>query len=202
MAGGVEKISSAMHGGSIDSPGTIALWAAVISIVIKEILFQWTARTGQRNNSPAVVTNAWHHRTDALSSVASAIGIGCAIIFGGRWAILDPIVGCGISIFIFYIAVKMAIPALAELTEASLPDDVEAEIHDIIQSVEGVQDVHALKTRRTGPDIIIESHIVVNPDMRLADAHQITVEAENRLRSRFGEETQIAIHVEPDVEAS
>lgn len=201
LADGVGKIKEALHGGSLEAPSLIALWAAILSIVVKEILFQITVRTGRKHNSPAVVTNAWHHRTDALSSIGAALGIGAAILIGGRWVILDPLVCCAISIFIFYIAVMMLIPALHELTEGSLPDDVEAEITGLILSVNGVEDVHALKTRKTGPGIVIESHIVVRPDMSVAEAHSITTVAEARLREKYGKETQISLHIEPDVNA-
>ncbi|MCF0167837.1 MAG: cation transporter [Bacteroidales bacterium] len=199
MSSGVGKIREVINGGTIEVPGKIALWAAIVSIIVKEILYQWTARTGKAVGSPAVVTNAWHHRTDALSSIGSGIGIGAAILFGGKWVILDPIVGCAISIFIFYIAVKMAIPALDELTDGSLPDDIEEEIIELARSTEGVDNVHALKTRRIGPNIVIEAHIVVNPQMTVAKAHSITEKVEERLQQRYGAATQISLHVEPDV---
>ena len=199
MSSGVGKIREVINGGTIEVPGKIALWAAIVSIIVKEILYQWTARTGKAVGSPAVVTNAWHHRTDALSSIGSGIGIGAAILFGGKWVILAPIVGCAISIFIFYIAVKMAIPALDELTDGSLPDDIEEEIIELARSTEGVDNVHALKTRRIGPNIVIEAHIVVNPQMTVAKAHSITEKVEERLQQRYGAATQISLHVEPDV---
>lgn len=201
MAGGIEKIHTAAQGGVLEIPGKIALWAALASIAVKEILFQWTARVGRKVNSPAMVSNAWHHRSDALSSVGSALGIGAAVIFGGKWAILDPIVCCAISIFIFVVAVKMMIPALSELTEASLPDEMEDRIVALIRSVDGVDDVHALKTRRNGPNIIIEAHIVVDPEMSVAAAHDITEIAENKVRCEYGPETHITLHVEPSIES-
>lgn len=201
LAGGVEKISFVLKGGTLDTPGTVALVAAVLSIAVKEALYQWTAHVGRSLDSSVMITNAWHHRTDALSSVASAAGIALALLLGGRWAVLDPVVCCAISIFIFYIAVKMAIPALNELTEASLPDSTEKEISSIICSVSGVDNVHALKTRRIGPDIYIESHIVVNPYMKVIDAHRITEVAEQKLRQKYGQGTQISLHVEPSVES-
>lgn len=200
MAGGVEKIRTVIDGGELEVPGKIALWAAIISIIVKELLYQWTARVGRKVNSPAMVSNAWHHRTDALSSVASAVGIGGAILLGGKWAILDPIVCCAISIFIFVIAVQMALPALGELTEASLPEDMENKIVDLLLSVDGVENVHALKTRRSGPDIIVEAHIVVNPEMSVSDAHRLTEIGEARVREEYGDGTQINLHVEPSVE--
>lgn len=201
LASGIVQIGNVVHGGSIAVPGMIAFWAALVSIVVKEILFQWTARVARECESTAVLSNAWHHRTDALSSVASALGIGTAVLLGGRWAILDPIVCCGISIFIFVIAVRMAIPALNELTEGSLPEQTESEINELILSVEGVEDVHALKTRRSGPSIIVEAHLVVDPEMKVVDAHKLTVDAEKLVRERFGEDTQISFHIEPCADA-
>ncbi|MBQ0076400.1 MAG: cation diffusion facilitator family transporter, partial [Bacteroidales bacterium] len=149
----------------------------------------------------AMITNAWHHRSDALSSIGAAIGIGGAICFGGKWVILDPIVGCIISIFIVVIAVKMAIPALYELTDGSLPEEIEQHIMQLILSVDGVTNVHDLRTRRNGPIMIIGAHIVVDPNMTVANAHHLTVLAENAIRNQFGNETQISIHIEPTEEA-
>ena len=201
LADGVSRIAGFFRGEQMVVPGMIAFWAALVSIAVKEALYQWTAYVGRKFDSPAVVTNAWHHRSDALSSVGSAVGIALASLLGGKWAIMDSVVACAISIFISRIGVKMALPALRELTEASLPEETENEIRDVILSVDGVLDVHAMKTRKTGPDIIIESHIVVDPEMTVFQAHLITEYAEDRLRERFGQKTQISLHVEPSVES-
>lgn len=201
MIGGIDKVRTVMDGGDLEVPGSIALWASLVSIAVKEFLYQWTARVGKRVNSPAMITNAWHHRTDALSSIGSAIGIGGAMLLGGKWVVLDPIVGCVISIFIIIIAIKMMMPALHELTEGSLPEDVENEIVAIIESTNGVENVHALRTRQNGPVIILSAHIVVDPNITVSEAHKITVEAENAVREKFGKETLISIHIEPDKEA-
>lgn len=198
---GIGKIRLVLVGETLPVPGTIALWAALISILVKEILYQWTSRVGKKVNSSAMITNAWHHRSDALSSIGAAIGIGGAICFGGKWVILDPIVGCIISIFIVVIAVKMAIPALYELTDGSLPEEIEQHIMQLILSVDGVTNVHDLRTRRNGPIMIIGAHIVVDPNMTVANAHHLTVLAENAIRNQFGNETQISIHIEPTEEA-
>ncbi|MGN1236498.1 MAG: cation diffusion facilitator family transporter [Bacteroidaceae bacterium] len=198
---GFNKIYDTLQGTPPPAPRYIALWAAIASIVIKEILYQWTYRVGKRVNSPAMISNAWHHRTDALSSVASAIGIGGAIALGGQWAILDPIVCCIISVFIIIIALKMILPTIHELTEGSLPEETEQEIIRHIVSVNGVKNVHNLKTRHNGPVIILSAHVVVDPQITVAEAHKITVEAENAIRDTFGSETQISIHVEPNEDA-
>lgn len=198
MVGGIGKIRLVLSGGELPSPDSIALWAAVVSIAVKEALYWWTSVTGKKVNSPAMISNAWHHRSDALSSIGSALGIGGAMLLGGKWAVLDPIVGCIISIFILAVAVKMVVPALDELTEGSLPDETEEEIERIICSVDGVENVHELKTRKNGPDIIIAAHIVVNAAMSVAVAHRLTEIAESKLREKFGQKTQISLHVEPD----
>lgn len=201
MSDGIGKIRLVLSGVSIESPGILALIAAGVSIVVKETLYLWTAHVGRKYNSPAMITNAWHHRSDSLSSIGAALGIAGAMFLGGKWTILDPLVGCMISIIIIYIAVKMAIPALQELTEASLPEETEKEIVEAIGSVPGIDDVHELKTRRNGPAIIIDAHIVVDPMMSVAAAHELTTAAESALREKFGAETQISLHVEPSIEA-
>lgn len=192
-----QQIRSAVEGNPLPAPEMIALWAAVISIISKEFLYQWTVKVGKRLSSPVVIANAWHHRTDALSSVGSFVGIAGAIALGGEWTILDPLVGAVISIVIIVMAVKMSIPALAELTEASLPEKTEQKMLEIIRSVEGVRGVHELKTRLCGHYCIADFHIVVDPETTILESHETTVIIERKLREEFGEETQINIHVEP-----
>lgn len=192
-----QQIRSALEGNPLPAPEMIALWAAVISIISKEFLYQWTVKVGKRLSSPVVIANAWHHRTDALSSVGSLVGIAGAIALGGEWTILDPLVGAAISIVIIVMAVKMSIPALAELTEASLPEKTEQKMLEIIRSVEGVRGVHELKTRLCGHYCIADFHIVVDPETTILESHETTVIIERKLREEFGEETQINIHVEP-----
>ena len=192
-----QQIRCAVEGNPLPAPEMIALWAAIISIISKEFLYQWTVKVGKRLSSPVVIANAWHHRTDALSSVGSLLGIAGAIALGGEWTILDPLVGAVISIVIIVMAVKMSIPALAELTEASLPEKTEQKMLEIIRSVEGVRGVHELKTRLCGHYCIADFHIVVDPETTILESHETTVIIERKLREEFGEETQINIHVEP-----
>ncbi|MCQ2166551.1 MAG: cation diffusion facilitator family transporter [Bacteroidales bacterium] len=197
----VSLISSVFNGKPLEKPSMVALWAAVLSIVVKEVLYRWTAAEGRRLESPAMIANAWHHRSDALSSIGSLVGIGGAILLGGVWTVLDPIVGCLIGVVIFAVSLKMAGPAIAELMEASLPDDVENEIMEIINSIDKIDSVHALKTRRSGRCIVIDADVVVNPEMTVALAHGLTVEAERALCRRFGPDTQISLHIEPSEDA-
>lgn len=194
----IQNIVAVMSDEQIASPSLIALIAAIVSIVGKEACYQMTAHIGRRVHSPAVMANAWHHRSDALSSIGSLIGIGGAIWLGKKWVILDPLMGCVISIAIFVIAIKMALPAMKELLDISLPPAEEKEIMQIASSVKGVVDVHNLKTRRNGPSVIIEAHIMVSHQITIVEAHAIATEVENKLTEFFGTETQINIHIEPD----
>lgn len=201
MADGIRSIIEVTNGKIIPAPGSIALWAAIISIISKEILYHATIRTAKRANSPVVIANAWHHRSDALSSVGALAGIGGAMILGDKWTILDPIASCCISIAIIVVAIKMALPSLAELLETSLPEEIEKDIISIANSVQGVDDIHELKTRRNGISYIMDAHIVVNPHISITEAHNIATDVENAIREKYGNETQINIHIEPDLES-
>lgn len=195
---GVDAIIGYLNGESLEVPGIIALYMAGISIIAKEILYQITARVGKNVQSQVVIANAWHHRTDAISSIGSAIGIGGAIFLGNQWVILDPIAACVISVFIFIIAIKMAATAISELMEASLSAQEQEEIVNLIGSIEGIEGVHNLKTRRNGQSVIVDVHVVVNPKLTVETAHEMTTHAEELIYQRFGAASQIFIHVEPD----
>ena len=198
MSSGIASIKKILGGESVEAPGMIALWAALLSIVSKEILYRYTAVQGRKLDSPMMVANAWHHRSDALSSVGSLLGIGGAILLGDKFVILDPLAGCVISIFIIVMAVRMSIPAIKELLDVSLPDEMEDEIERTAKGVPGVVDLHELKTRREGPGIVLEGHLVLHSDISLEQAHSISKQVELALRDRFGDSTQISLHLEPE----
>lgn len=198
MSEGIRSIIDIINGAVLPRPGIIALAAAAVSIAAKEILYHVTLKTGKRVQSPVVIANAWHHRSDALSSIGSLLGIGGAIILGSKWTILDPIVSCAISIAIIIVAFRMAMPSIAELLEASLPEEIENQITATASAVEGVRDFHELKTRRNGISFIIDAHMTVDPDISIVEAHNIATHVEDALREKFGSETQINIHMEPD----
>lgn len=197
MGGGVRSIIGVFNGETIPKPGYIALIAAIVSIISKEILYHATANVGRKTDSPAVIANAWHHRSDAFSSIGSLVGIGGAILLGDKWTILDPLASCVISIAIIVVAIKMAMPSLAELLETSLPEDIENGIRETAASVKGVIDIHELKTRRNGMSFIIDAHITVQPDISIVEAHDIATSVEDALLSKYGQQTQINIHIEP-----
>lgn len=198
MSSGIVSIKKILGGESVEAPGMIALWAALLSIVSKEILYRYTAVQGRKLDSPMMVANAWHHRSDALSSVGSLLGIGGAILLGDKFVILDPLAGCVISIFIIVMAVRMSIPAIKELLDVSLPDEMEDEIERTAKGVPGVVDLHELKTRREGPGIVLEGHLVLHSDISLEQAHSISKQVERALRDRFDDSTQISLHLEPE----
>ena len=185
------------RGEEIGSPDLIALIAAVVSIVVKEILYRYSVIVGRRVQSQAVVANAWHHRSDAFSSIGTALGIAGAIFLGKDWHILDPIAAVVVSVFIVKVSIQLLIPCMNDLLEKSLPEKVEKEIITIIKEDPQVADPHNLKTRRIGNDCAIEVHIRVYPDMTVREAHVVATGIENRLRAKFGARTHVAVHVEP-----
>lgn len=193
----IEGIRTVVEGGTLPRPGAIALVAAVISIVVKEILYRYTVRVGHQVQSPSVIANAWHHRSDALSSLGTLAGIGCAYFLGDKWRIADPVAALVVAIFIFKIAFDLIRTGLGELLEQSLPADVEEEILHIVTANPEIREPHNLRTRRIGASIAIEVHVRMDGQMTVEHSHDLTVEIERRLRERFGEGTMIAIHVEP-----
>jgi len=185
------------RGGTLQAPGMLALWAALVSVILKEAVYQYTVRRGKRLDSPAVEANAWHHRSDALSSLGTLLGIGGAILLGNRWTVLDPLAGLIVSFFIIRVAWKLLKGGFDELMEASLTDEIENEILSIVTSFPDVCDPHHLRTRRIGSRYAIEMHIRMDGRMSLTESHSRTREIEQALKSRFGERTHITLHVEP-----
>ena len=194
---GASSIYTFLQGGQLESPGVVALVAALVSIVSKEILYQYTVIQGKKLNSQAVVANAWHHRSDALSSIGTAIGIGGAILLGDHWRVLDPIAAVVVSFFIMKVSVQLLIPCVDELLEKSLPDDVEKEIEQTVLSFPGVSQPHHLRTRRIGSYYAIEIHVRMDGKITLEEAHGTATAIENKLKEMFGKGTHVDIHVEP-----
>jgi len=197
VVSGATKLASWLQGEDLPSPGKIALWAALISIITKEILFQYTRIKGRKLNSPALEANAWHHRSDALSSIGAAIGIGGAIVLGERWTVLDPLASIVVGAMLVKVAWDLLGPSFGELTDSSLPTDMEQEMLRIISAVEGVEDPHNLRTRRIGNHIAAEVHIRLDGKLTLESAHEKASEVERRFKERFGKESHIIIHMEP-----
>lgn len=194
---GAYRTWAAFKGAPIEQPGIVALWAALFSIVMKEWTYRFTAKVGKEVQSQAVVANAWHHRSDALSSIGTAVGIGGAIFLGEDWAVLDPIAAVVVSIFIIRTAAMLVSGSLDELLEKSLPDDEERQIEEIVHSEPEVSGMHNLCTRRIGNRIAIEMHLRMPGEISLNESHAHATNIERKLRNHFGERTHINIHVEP-----
>ena len=194
---GAMKIVAWLNGEQLEAPGTLALWAALLSVLLKEGVYQYSMVKARQLNSQVVEANAWHHRSDALSSVGTAIGIGGAIFLGQRWTVLDPIASLVVGAFIVKVAVDLLHRGIDDLMEHSLPEDVEEEILRIVGELKGVVDPHDLRTRKIGNHYAIELHILMDGDITLREAHNKASEVEDLLRARYGEHTHVAVHVEP-----
>ena len=194
---GVMKLVDWYHGVQLQAPGRLALWAALISILVKEVLYRYTVARGKHLNSQAVIANAWHHRSDALSSIGAAIGIGGAILLGDRWTVLDPIASVVVGLMLVKVAVSLLRSSMGELTESSLPADVEREIENIIRSFPDVSEPHNLRTRRIGNRIAIEVHVRMDGNLPLSLVHDRASSIERAIRDRFGSDTHVTVHMEP-----
>lgn len=194
---GMTKIIDWANGTDLEAPGMLALWAALLSIVLKESVYRYSMVKARELNSQAVEANAWHHRSDALSSLGTAIGIGGAIFLGRRWTVLDPIASVVVGMFIVKVAIDLLRRGIGDLMEQSLPDAVEEEMLQMVEAIPGVVEPHDLRTRRIGNHYAIELHIRMDGDMSLRESHDKASEVEDMLRNRYGEDTHVAVHVEP-----
>ena len=194
---GLVSIRQWVAGEQLEAPGLLALWAALLSIILKEAVYHYSMIKARQLNSQAVEANAWHHRSDALSSIGTAIGIGGAIFLGQRWAVLDPLASVIVGLFIVKVSLSLLRGGIGDLMEQSLPDEVEDEILQLVATVPGVVEPHELCTRRIGNHYAIELHILMDGNISLCQAHDKATEVEDLLRSRYGEDTHIAVHVEP-----
>lgn len=194
---GLVKTYQALCGEQLQQPGIVALVAAVASVALKEWAYQFTVRTGRKYHSEAVVANAWHHRSDALSSIGTMMGIGGAILLGSHWAVLDPLAAIVVSVFIIKAAWSLVMQSVKELTDASLSEKEEDEILKTANEEEGVGEIHNLRTRRIGNNIAIEMHVRMPGSLSLYAAHEHATAIENRLKRKYGADTHVGIHIEP-----
>lgn len=197
VVSGALKLWAWWGGAELESPGWIALWAAVLSIVIKELLYQYTARRGRKLDSQVMIANAWHHRSDALSSVGAAVGIGLALWLGQHWAVFDPLASVVVGLMLMKVAYELLKTSINELTESSLPAETEQEIEQIILSFGDVRQPHNLRTRRIGNRIAIEAHVRMDGRLPLETVHERATTIERKLKERFGNNTHVTLHMEP-----
>ena len=190
-------IAGVVEGKTLESPGMLALVAALLSVLLKELLYRYTVYKGKNLDSQVVIANAWHHRSDAFSSIGTLVGISGAVFLGKSWRILDPIAAVVVSFFVIKVAIQLLKPCLDELLEKSLPAEVENKIIDIILSFPNVSSPHHLRTRRIGNLMAIEVHIRMDGNISLNESHDTATQIEQRLRQEFGDKTHIGIHMEP-----
>ena len=197
IVSGAAKLIDWAGGKELAAPGWLALAAALVSILVKEGLYRYTVIKGKRLDSQAVIANAWHHRSDALSSIGTAVGIGGAILLGNRWTVLDPLASVVVGGMLVKVSLDLLRSSVGELTEHSLSGEIEEEIENIICSFPDVSEPHNLRTRRIGNRFAIEAHVRMDGNTSLTVAHDRATAIEKRIRQRFGPQTHVTIHMEP-----
>jgi|APSaa5957512622_1039677.scaffolds.fasta_scaffold42263_2 cation diffusion facilitator family transporter len=195
---GLKKTILVFNEELLTKPSMFALYLIIFSIIAKEMLYRVTFKAGQKSGSTALMANAWHHRSDAFSSIATLIGISGAIFLGPKWYFLDPLAAIIISFFILKIGLQLLSKSINELLEATLPPEINEKILKIVTSVQESKNPHNVKTRRIGRNIAIDLHIKVAPALNIVAAHNISTTIEQKLKNHFGENTVVYIHIEPD----
>lgn len=197
MFAGIKDCIAYFHGELGERPRMIALIAAVLSIALKEGVFRYTLNRARKIDSPILIANAWHHRSDAFSSIATLIGVAGSMFLGKIGLIFDPLAAILVSFYICKTGYDVVKPSLEELLEKSLPAETEKEIRRILKSVPGIDGVHQLKTRKIGNQYAIEAHTEMDGNMSLREAHKVASSAERKIKKRFGNKTHVGIHMEP-----
>lgn len=173
-----------------------AALAALIAIVAKEILYRWTAARGKRLKSPAVIANAWHHRSDALSSIPAGLAVAATAI-GPQWGFLDPVGALVVSLFILHAAARIVQPAVERLLDRAAPEESRQAIQDIAESVEGVCEAHAIRTRYMGSGIQTDLHVLVDGNIPVRQGHDIATQVKRRLLDSHLDIVDAVVHTEP-----
>lgn len=193
---GFSAIHVLIHG-HMSEPGSIALYAAIFSIIVKEILFRYTIRVGRQENSPAIIANAWDHRADVYSSSAALVGI---FVARSGYPIFDPIAGFVITIMIFRIALHLIHTGVDIIMDESPPDEILQNISTLIYGVNGVINVRDVRAHQRGPDRTVDAKIQVDGEITVNEGHDIAASAKERL---IGSDLRIVdamIHVDPVLE--
>jgi cation diffusion facilitator family transporter len=194
---GSSGILRVVHGERIGPPGAIALWMALVSIFSKEALFRYTLAQGRRLESVSLQANAWHHRSDAMSSVGALLGIGGSLAGGGKWAILDPVAAVVVSVFILHAAVSIFWNSIREVLDTSLAPSLVESIRKTALEFPEIFGIHKIRTRRIGFYAAVEAHILLDGELSLRRSHDIATALEEKLRALLGKNTLITLHTEP-----
>ena len=182
----------------IIKPHIVTFISAIISIIVKEGLFHYTIKKGRKINSPAVIANAYHHRSDAFSSLGAAVGIGGAILLGNKWVILDPIACVIVSLFIIKEAFHIGKISINELLEVALPEEIQDKILQIAALIPEVDKPHNLKTRRIGNISAVDLHILIDSNITVENGHSIAHKVEAAIKEKLGNDMIFSIHIEPN----
>jgi len=182
-----------------EGPKLIALVAGITSIVVKEWLYRWTAAVGRRIKSSAVVANAWHHRSDALSSIPAAAAVAVAIIYPS-WTFIDHLGAVLVSFFILKVAWDIAWSAIKQLVDSGASQKDCDTIRAIVLKTKGVRQVHAIRTRYVGPGLLVDLHVMVSPDMPVREGHSICGAVKNALLVDGPDVVDVIVHLEPNEE--
>jgi len=197
MKSGAYTVVEALHGVCLQKPGGIALFVGFASILSKEALFHYTRAVAKKSGSRALEANAWHHRSDALSSVGTVIGVGGAYFLGERWTVLDPAAAVVISVLVIKVGMSIGWSAFKELTDASLSEHARERVEKAISGVGGVEGAHKIRTRSLGRYVTVDAHVLVDPAISVKEGHDIATRVESAVRESLGNAAFVTIHIEP-----
>ena len=195
---GYRAIASLHAGSPKGIIGFVPLSLAIITIPAKEILFRITRRVGLRTSNPAVLANAWHHRTDAFTSLAASVGIAGAMFAGPKWQMLDGMTAAVLSAFLLVAALKMILTSCDELIDKAPAEEQVARLEMIVFKTPGVKNCHAVRARKMGSKVEMDLHVTVDPNLTVEAGHNIATDVKHRILAADDSVQQVIVHIEPD----
>ncbi len=187
----------ALHGGDAVVPHWPTLVIALGSVGVKEFLFQITRRAGRKAGSSMLIANAWHHRTDSLTSIVAAIGIGLAMVLGEGWAFIDALVGVLLGVYLGVEGAKLLWGAVKDLMDAAPDREIIDDLREHILGVPGAVAYHDFRARRVGDSIDVDLHLQVNATMTIAEAHEVARAVKRAIMAAHPEVVSVLVHTEP-----
>jgi len=183
----------------IETPKWIAIIGALVSIIVKELLYHWTVKVGRKVKSSALIANAWHHRSDALSSIPVLLAVGISVI-KPQWAFVDHIGAIIVSLIILKVSWDIFFPALKKLSDSGASVKEKEQIRSLAMQVDGVKDAHAIRTRNVGRGLFVDMHVLVDGNISVSEGHSISEKVRDEIINKGPDVLDVVVHIEPYIE--
>jgi len=194
---GYKVVSSYVDEAVFVEPAAYTLWIAFFSVIAKEGMYRYKVNLGKKIKSTSLIADAWHHRSDALSSAVVVVALVLTIYAGEKWAFMDRAGALAVSVMILYAGVKVYLRAASELMDESVDPEIEKEVKKIASTIKEIKYVETLLVRKAGLDFLVDMHIEVDANLSVLESHSIAKLVKNKILQEMPQVKSVLVHVEP-----